>query len=62
VYGDLKESPSTYAVTGFADPEKINPGERGFSLGESELAISRPALTRCSMAACCWPSRKAKPR
>ncbi len=40
VYGDLEESPSTYAVTGFADPEKINPGERGFSLGESELAIS----------------------
>ena len=40
VYGDLKESPSTYAVTGFTDPEKINPGERGFSLGESELAIS----------------------
>ncbi|HXV09020.1 MAG TPA: TonB-dependent receptor, partial [Burkholderiales bacterium] len=40
VYGDLKESPEEYAVTGFADPEKIHPGTRGFSLGESELNLS----------------------
>jgi hypothetical protein len=40
VYGDLKERPEDYAVTGFADPGAINPGTRGFSLGESELNLS----------------------
>ncbi|HEY7759770.1 MAG TPA: TonB-dependent receptor [Burkholderiales bacterium] len=40
VYGDLKQSPDEYAVTGFADPGAINPGTRGFSLGESELNLS----------------------
>ena len=39
-YGNLKESPDSYAVTGFADPGKISPGTRGFSLDESELALS----------------------
>lgn len=39
-YGDLNESPHDYAVTGFADPEKIDPGSRGFALGESEISLS----------------------
>jgi hypothetical protein len=39
-YGDFKESPHDYAVTGFADPEGISPGSRGFALGESEIAFS----------------------
>jgi hypothetical protein len=40
VYGDLDERPEDYAVTGFAGPGRINPGTRGFSLGESELNLS----------------------
>jgi hypothetical protein len=39
-YGDLTESPHDYVVTGFADAEKIDPGSRGFALGESEISFS----------------------
>lgn len=39
-YGHLDESPHDYAVTGFADPDRITPGSRGFALGESEISLS----------------------
>jgi hypothetical protein len=39
-YGDFSKPPSEYAVTGFQGPGRISPGERGFSLGESEVALS----------------------
>lgn len=39
-YGDLREPPEDYAVTGFAPPGAISPGSRGFALGESELSLS----------------------
>jgi hypothetical protein len=39
-YGSFSKPPSEYAVTGFQGPGRISPGERGFSLGESEVALS----------------------
>jgi hypothetical protein len=39
-YGSFSQSPNSYAVTGFAGPGQISPGTRGFSLGESEVALS----------------------
>ncbi|MBI5039754.1 MAG: carbohydrate porin [Gammaproteobacteria bacterium] len=39
-YGDLSNDPDTYAIPGFALGGETGPGERGFSLGESELVIS----------------------
>lgn len=39
-YGDLSNDPDGYAIPGFALGEETGPGERGFSLGESELVIS----------------------
>jgi hypothetical protein len=39
-YTNLSQDPSKYAITGFALGSDVSPGKRGFSLGESELAIS----------------------
>jgi hypothetical protein len=39
-YGQLSRNPDDYAIPGFALGDETGPGERGFSLGESELAIS----------------------
>lgn len=39
-YANLSRDPSTFAIGGFAPGGDIGPGRRGFSLGESELAIS----------------------
>ena len=39
-YTNLSQNPSRYAITGFALGSDVSPGKRGFSLGESELAIS----------------------
>lgn len=39
-YGDLSNDPDNYAIPGFALGEETGPGERGFSLGESEINIS----------------------
>lgn len=39
-YANLSQDPEKYAITGFAAGGEIGPGTRGFSLGESELAIS----------------------
>jgi hypothetical protein len=39
-YANLSQDPSRYAITGFALGSDVSPGKRGFSLGESELAIS----------------------
>ncbi|HEY8623375.1 MAG TPA: hypothetical protein VIM74_05875 [Casimicrobiaceae bacterium] len=39
-YSNLSQDPSRYAITGFALGSDVSPGKRGFSLGESELAIS----------------------
>jgi hypothetical protein len=39
-YANLSQDPSKYAITGFALGSDVTPGKRGFSLGESELAIS----------------------
>lgn len=38
-YGYLSEDPATYALPGFALGEEAGPGERGFSLGESEITL-----------------------
>jgi hypothetical protein len=38
-YGNFRQDPSQYAITGFQDPGALSPGERGFQLGESELFI-----------------------
>jgi outer membrane murein-binding lipoprotein Lpp len=38
-YGNFKQDPSQYALTGFQGPGALSPGERGFQLGESELFI-----------------------
>ena len=37
---NLSQDPNKYALSGFAPSGDIAPGKRGFSLGESELAIS----------------------
>ena len=39
-YANLSQDPAKYALRGFAPSGDIGPGRRGFSLGESELAIS----------------------
>ncbi|MDQ6916775.1 MAG: TonB-dependent receptor [Pseudomonadota bacterium] len=39
-YANLSQDPSKFAIGGFAPGGDIAPGRRGFSLGESELAIS----------------------
>lgn len=39
-YAGLSRDPEGYAIAGFALGEESGPGEKGFSLGESELAIS----------------------
>src|SRR5450755_4019353 len=39
-YAKLSQDPSRYAISGFALGSDVSPGKRGFSLGESELAIS----------------------
>ena len=38
-YTDLQHDPANYTIPGFALPADSAPGERGFSLGESELAL-----------------------
>ena len=39
-YASLSQDPEKFAISGFAPSGEIGPGRRGFSLGESELAIS----------------------
>lgn len=39
-YGDFQHDPAGYALPGFPLAEEAGPGERGFSLGESELSVS----------------------
>lgn len=40
-YNNLKQDPNAFQITGFVPtPGEVGPGARGFSLGESELAIS----------------------
>jgi hypothetical protein len=38
-YANLSQDPSKFAMTGFLPGGEIGPGKRGFSLGESELAL-----------------------
>jgi hypothetical protein len=41
VYGNLSQDPARYRITGFTPAgEDVGPGKRGFSLGESELALA----------------------
>jgi hypothetical protein len=40
VYSNLSQDPSRYEIAGFPLSSDVSPGKRGFSLGESELAIS----------------------
>ncbi|MEP7068323.1 MAG: TonB-dependent receptor [Usitatibacter sp.] len=39
-YANLSRDPSRFAIAGFAPGGDIGPGRRGFSLGESELAMA----------------------
>jgi hypothetical protein len=39
-YANLSQDPTKFAISGFAPGGDIGPGRRGFSLSESELAIS----------------------
>jgi hypothetical protein len=39
-YANLSQDPEKFTIAGFAPGGEIGPGRRGFSLGESELAIS----------------------
>jgi hypothetical protein len=39
-YGNFKNDPTQYAITGFQPPGATSPGDRGFQLGESELFIT----------------------
>jgi hypothetical protein len=39
-YANLSQDPKKFAISGFAPGGEIGPGRRGFSLSESELAIS----------------------
>ncbi|HEY2968723.1 MAG TPA: hypothetical protein VGK75_10195 [Casimicrobiaceae bacterium] len=39
-YANLSQDPEKFSISGFAPGGEIGPGRRGFSLGESELAIS----------------------
>ncbi|HZZ91971.1 MAG TPA: hypothetical protein VFE23_05370 [Usitatibacter sp.] len=38
-YANLSQDPNKYAIWGFPTSGDVSPGKRGFSLGESELAI-----------------------
>jgi hypothetical protein len=38
-YANLSKDPGNFAIAGFATPPDTGPGPRGFSLGESELAM-----------------------
>jgi hypothetical protein len=38
-YANLSRDPNAFAIAGFAPPPEAGPGRRGFSLGESELAM-----------------------
>jgi len=41
VYSNLSQDPARFQITGFAPTgEDVGPGKRGFSLGESEIAIA----------------------
>ena len=39
-YGNFKNDPTQYSITGLQPPGATTPGDRGFSLGESELFIT----------------------
>ena len=39
-YSNLSADPDSYAISGISLAEETGPGERGFSIGESELVIS----------------------
>ena len=39
-YGNFKQDPTQYSITGFQPPGATSPGDRSFSLGESELFIT----------------------
>ncbi len=39
-YGNFKQDPTQYGITGFQPPGATSPGDRSFSLGESELFIT----------------------
>ena len=39
-YGQFSHDPADYAISGFPLGDESDPGSRGFSIGESELAIS----------------------
>ncbi|HEY4998991.1 MAG TPA: hypothetical protein VII36_07605, partial [Usitatibacter sp.] len=38
-YANLSQDPARFAIAGFAPGGDVGPGRRGFSLGESELAM-----------------------
>jgi len=40
IYSNLSQDPANYRMTGFIPGGEIGPGQRGFSLAESELGIS----------------------
>jgi outer membrane murein-binding lipoprotein Lpp len=42
-YGNFKQDPTKYAITGFQPPGATSPGDRSFSLGESELFVTANA-------------------
>lgn len=39
-YGNFKQDPTNAAITGYQPPGATSPGDRGFSLGESELFVT----------------------
>jgi len=42
-YGNFKQDPTKYAITGFQPSGSTSPGDRSFSLGESELFVTANA-------------------
>ncbi len=42
-YGNFKQDPTKYAITGFQPSGATSPGDRSFSLGESELFVTANA-------------------
>jgi hypothetical protein len=38
-YTHTSQDPASYRIAGFAQPDDVGPGDRGFSLGESELGV-----------------------
>lgn len=38
-YGNFKQDPDSYSITGFQDKGAVSPGKRGLQLGQSELFI-----------------------